>query len=218
MNNEEITGLPPAFDATQKLSDEEMIDVILFGAPRAWQNEMDRQGFDPMEKTPGEVIAFMENMEATEDRPDSSQKSNSTTKKETKKTKKPKKSGNSNGGKTKCHCTEHGKNWTHDTKDCRALQNKAKGNNNNNSRFQNKTWNRKSEEAKKEAVKELATLIAKQVKKGVKKKQLSAVDKKQKNDDDSDSDEDCAPLQGLTGGFNCEQVENLSIDDDEVSC
>ena len=79
--------------------DEEMTDIILFGAPRTWQNKMDRQGFDPMEKTPGEVIAFMENIEATEDRPNSSKKSNATAKKETKK---PKKSGNSNGGKTKC--------------------------------------------------------------------------------------------------------------------
>ena len=63
VNNEEITGLPPAFDATQKLSDEEMIDIILFGTPRTWQNEMDCQGFDPMEKIPGEVIAFMENID-----------------------------------------------------------------------------------------------------------------------------------------------------------
>ena len=73
-----------------------------------------------------------------------------------------------------------------------------------------------------EATKELATLIAKQVKKGV-KKQLAAADKKRKSGDDSDSDEDCAPLQSLTGaidGFNCEQMENLCIDDDddEVSC
>ena len=94
------------------------------------------------------------------------------------------------------------------------------GNNNDNGRFQNKTWNRESEEAKKEATKELAALIAKQVKKGV-KKQLAAADKKRKNGDDSDSDEDCALLQGLTGaldGFNYEQMENLCIDDDEVSC
>ena len=36
-----------------------------------------------------------------------------------------------------------------------------------------------------------------------------------------ESDEDCAPLQGLTGaldGFNYEQMENLCIDDDEVPC
>ena len=157
---------------------------------------MDRQGFDPMEKTPGEVIAFMENIEAAEDRPDASKKSNTTDKKETKK---PKKSGNSNGGNTKYYRAEHGENWIHDAKDCRALQNKAKSNN-NNGRFQNKTWNCKMEEAKKEATKELATLIAKQVKKGV-KKQLAATDKKQKNDDDSDSDKDCAPLQGLTGAL-----------------
>ena len=109
VNNEEITGLPPAFDATEKLSDEEMTDIILFGAPRTWQNEMDRQGFDPMEKTPGEVIAFMENIEATEDRPDANKKSNATSEKEAKK---PKKSGNSNGGKTKHHCAEHGENLT----------------------------------------------------------------------------------------------------------
>ena len=62
-------------------------------------------------------------------------------------------------------------------------------------------------------------MIAKQVKKGV-KKQLAAADKKRKNDDDGDSDEDCAPLQGLTGalnGFNYEPMENLCIDDNEVS-
>ena len=61
---------------------------------------------------------------------------------------------------------------------------------------------------------------AKQVKKGV-KKQLAAADKKRKSGDDSDSDEDCVLPQGLTGaldGFNCEQMENLCIDDDEVSC
>ena len=93
VNNEEITGLPPAFHSTQKLSDEEMMDVILFGTPRAWQNEMDRQGFDPIGKTPAEVIAFMENIEATEDRPDISKKSNTTNKKETKKPKKSENSG-----------------------------------------------------------------------------------------------------------------------------
>ena len=47
VNNEEITGLPPAFDDTQKLSNEEMMDVILFGAPRTWQNEMGRQALTP---------------------------------------------------------------------------------------------------------------------------------------------------------------------------
>ena len=36
VNNEEITGLPPAFDDAQKLSDEEMTDIILLGVPRTW--------------------------------------------------------------------------------------------------------------------------------------------------------------------------------------
>ena len=53
VNNEEITGLPPAFSETQKPSDEEMTDIILFGAPRTWQNKMNRQGFDPKELIEG---------------------------------------------------------------------------------------------------------------------------------------------------------------------
>ena len=55
-------------------------------------------------------------------------------------------------------------------------------------------------------------MIGEQVKKGV-KKQLAAADKKQKNNNDSDLDEDCAPLQSLTGvidGFNCKQMEMKS--------
>ena len=212
INHEELPGMPPAFNASQSLSDEEMIDIILYGTPKSWQNEMDRQGFDPMENTPEAVIAFMENIEATEDRPDSKPKSNGKDKKDSKKAKNSS-NGNPKEGKPKFYCTEHGENWTHDTKDCRTLKKK------NGNKFSNKTWDRKSEEAKDKAKKDLAALIAKEVKRGV-KKQLANSERKRKGDDD-DSDEECALVQALSqslDGFNYEQMENLNIDDDEISC
>ena len=67
INNEEIPGMPPAFDRTQCLNDENLNDIILFATPNSWQKEMDRQRFDPMEKNPVEVIAFMEAIEASEE-------------------------------------------------------------------------------------------------------------------------------------------------------
>ena len=206
INKEELAKLPPLFEKEQSLNDGEFIDVLLFGTPRSWQNEMDHQGFDHMEKTPDEVVAFMENIEASEEVPDKPKAS-------TKSDKTPKKKKNtSSESKKKFFCTEHGENWTHDTKDCRILQKKKDGGG-----YPNKTWNRKSDDAKKEAKKELATLIAKSVKHSV-KKELAAVVKKRKSDDDTDDEKDgflldC--LQGKLDGFNYEEMENLSIDDDD---
>ena len=48
MNHDEIPNLPP-FDPDQNLSMDELTDIILFGTPKSWQREMERQGFDPME-------------------------------------------------------------------------------------------------------------------------------------------------------------------------
>jgi hypothetical protein len=58
INNEELPNLPP-FGAGQALSQDEMIDILLHGTPCSWQNEMERQGFDPMASTANEVVDFM---------------------------------------------------------------------------------------------------------------------------------------------------------------
>jgi hypothetical protein len=50
INNEEIPNLPP-FRPLQKLSNDKLTDIVLFRTPKSWQNEMDRQGFDPMEQS-----------------------------------------------------------------------------------------------------------------------------------------------------------------------
>jgi len=67
INTEEIARCPPAFDATQCLTPNEIIDVLLFGTPKSWQCEMDRQGFDPLASTVTQAVEFMERIEMSED-------------------------------------------------------------------------------------------------------------------------------------------------------
>ena len=146
----------------------------------------------------------MENIEATEDRPVKSDKKSD-------KSKKQKKDSSATIAKPKYFCKHHGENWTHDTKDCNVL--------NNGNCHSNKTWSRKSDDAKKSSRKELAALINKTVEKKV-KKQLASLDKKRKSDD-SDSEGEChlldALVDGKLDGFNYEDMEGLTLEDDDDS-
>ena len=211
INNEELPNLPP-FERDQKLSQDEIIDILLHGTPRSWQNEMDRQGFDPMDKHPNEVVDFMENIESVEERPFEKPKAKSS-----KDSKKSDKGSSPNKKKSKYYCSHHGPNNTHDSKDCLVLKNGGGKTSSNNNKSKNKTWTKKAAEANSASKKELAALIDKQVKKGV-KKQLAAASKKRGSDDsDSDSDKECFLLETLQkgiDGFNYEEMEKLSINDD----
>ena len=62
----ELEMLPP-FRANQVLSNDKLLDIILYGTPKSWQKEMDRQGFNPLLHTLNEVVDFMEQIEASED-------------------------------------------------------------------------------------------------------------------------------------------------------
>jgi len=42
INMQEIPWLPPNFNVAQHLSDDEVVDILLFGTPKSWQREMDR--------------------------------------------------------------------------------------------------------------------------------------------------------------------------------
>ena len=66
MNMNEIPCLPP-FGEDQTLSDDEIMDIILFGTPKSWQREMDRQGYDPMDHTTAELVDFLEQIESSEE-------------------------------------------------------------------------------------------------------------------------------------------------------
>ena len=203
VNNKALPNLPP-FGPDQKLSEDEVLDIMLFGTPCLWQNEMEQQGFDPMEHSLVKVVDFMENIESVEPTP---------AKPESKKKEKKVNNNDKEGQKPPHCCKTHGANWTHDTKDCRYPND---GNNSN----KNKTWSCKAEEDKKKSQKELAAVIAKAVK-GRVKKQLASPEKKHKSD--SNDEGECFLVESLTGkldGFNCEQMELLTLEDevsDEVS-
>jgi len=67
IDTQEIHPLPPHFKAGQSLSDDEVVDTLLFGTPKSWHCEMDRQGFDPLIHLPVDAVAFMERIEMSED-------------------------------------------------------------------------------------------------------------------------------------------------------
>ena len=46
INRDEIPNIPPA-GPNQELSQDELIEILLYGTPKSWQREMDRQGLIP---------------------------------------------------------------------------------------------------------------------------------------------------------------------------
>ena len=63
--NQYLKQFPP-FGQNQELEDEEIIDIIEFGIPHSWQKHMVLQGFDPIEGTQADLVAFCERHEFTE--------------------------------------------------------------------------------------------------------------------------------------------------------
>ena len=114
INTEEVARLPP-FRANQALGDEELLDVILFGTPKSWQKEMDRQGYDPMNHPLHEVVDFLENVESAEEFDHSKDSKKANTK--SSKTKKE-------SGRQGAYCMLHGQG-NHSTEDCIKLKAEA---------------------------------------------------------------------------------------------
>ena len=169
INRSEFQHLPP-YRADQNLSDEEILDIVLFGTPKFWHKEMDRQGFDPMNHDINQVVDFMEQIEAAEDF-DPNPKNKSKDKSKGKgKNNQPKKSGN---GKSNEFCLYHGE-CSHSTEDCSVIkslasQKKAKTSNSNNRGNSSGNWKKRAEEHGNKSKKDWAAFIKKEVKKGVDK-------------------------------------------------
>jgi len=113
INSEEIAQCPPAFNNTQCLTPDEIIDILLFGAPKSWQREMDRQGFVPLAKTVTEVVEFVERIEMSEDFDGNNKVAAVTKKGNNINKKKSYNKGNLDADGSKC-CMLHGNNNTHD--------------------------------------------------------------------------------------------------------
>jgi len=180
INSQEIPWLPPHFNDAQMLSEDELIDILLFGTPKSWQREMDRQGFDPLASTPAEVVAFMEHIEMSEDFDGNKKVAKVAPGKGKKKSGFAK--GNSDANGSKC-CMLYGNNNTHNTSECKTLMaqaKKLKGNNaNQKGKGGNKSSKNKSKGETDNSKKELAALV-KKAPQLIKQGKLNAVERMKK--------------------------------------
>jgi len=213
INTKEIARCPPTFDHTQCWTPDEIIDILLFGTPKSWQREMDRQGFDPLAKTVTEVVEFMERIEMSEDF-DGDRKVAAVMKKGNNKTKSHNK-GNLGADGSK-YCMLHGNNNTHDTSECKTLMaqaKKLKGPNgaNHKSKGGNKSWKNKAKDKTNDLKKELAALIKKATE-VIKKGELNAIEpvKKRKVKWPSEEEELCA-LDVELKDFNYEDLDKMDL-------
>ena len=219
----EFTHLPP-WQPNQNLSEEEVMDIILFGIPKSWEKEMERQGFDPLVHTMAQVIGKLEDIESAEGFDAEATK---VTPANTKTNKKKPSNGNKNSqtsnesgnGNGKKHCLFHG--WGgHTSDECEKLKQQVKklktdnGNSNNDKKFGGN--NKKGDgKGKGKGSDNFANSMDKIVQKAVKNAMKS--NKRKSRDDDSEGslaaierliDED--DLTNITS----DQIEKMIITED----
>ena len=189
INGEELPMLPP-FQANQSLSADEIIDIVTFGIPKSWVRKMDEHDFDPLAKGLGSLVAFCERMEAAEEHQNDSETKGTSSKKTSKKHK----STRNNGGKGKW-CEYH-ETDSHNTSECEVLKKLKASKGDSKPPYKNKTWKRKSDDAKSLTKKELNAIARKAGAAAIKKAQRKAAEcnainkRKSDSDDESGSDDD----------------------------
>ncbi len=212
MNQEELPQLPP-FAPNQGLAVDELLDIILYGTPKSWSREMDRQGQDPLTMTIVQVVDFLEQIETAEEFETKTSKDNKGQGK-----KKPYTKTNAKSGDQK-HCMIHG--WGgHSSDECYKLQGDAKRHKGDGSNSKkdwkgknsNKTWNRKADDGRDKSKKELAS-FQKAVKAGV-QKELASIDKKRKSNKE-DGEMDLHAFDAQLKEFNYGDMDDLKIDSDD---
>ena len=219
INDVEIPMMPPNFNDAQKLSVDEMIDVLMFAFPRKWQIEMERQGFDPLLGTVGTLIEFCQRLESAEsmDRHALKGKGKSDDRKQAGRNNRSNRDGYKNHKKydpsqeretgKQHYCMHHGKNFSHSTDDCNILKKMARENKEGRPKHGNKTWNRKGSDERKE----LAAFVRKSV-----QQELHAVSKKRKTSDDEGSTGSLNAFEKIDlDKFNYNDMDNLKIDSDD---
>ena len=194
LNNEELPLLPP-FTNTQGLSNDELIDIILYGIPKSWVTKMDEHDFDPIASTIDQVVNFCERLESVEDRSlstDLDSGRGNVQKKAASKKFKPQRNKDSGGSGKWCDYHEVD---THNTKDCvtlKRLKAESKEGGSSGPPFKNKTWKRKSDDAKKFTKKELSAIGKKASREAIKKakQECNAATKRKNNDSSVESGEE----------------------------
>jgi hypothetical protein len=215
MNQEELPQLPP-FAPNQGLAVDELLDIILYGTPKSWSREMDRQGQDPLTMTIVQVVDFLEQIETAEEFETKTTRNDKSQGK-----KKPYTKTNAKSSDQK-HCMIHG--WGgHSSDECYKLQGEAKrhkGDSNSKKDWKgkssNKTWTRKADDGRDKSKKELAS-FQKAVKAGV-QKELASIDKKRKSNKEDGEIIDLHAFDAQLKEFNYGDMDDLKIDsEDEMS-
>ena len=187
INNEEIPCLPP-FLRDQGLSDDEIVDIVLYGVPKSWTNKMDEHDFDPLAHSLEELISFCERLESAEqlERGPTEQKQSSNGKKSSSKKFKSLRNNPDSGSGKWCHYHETD---THNTAECetlKRLKSQQKSGNSSSGPSKNKTWKRKADDAKSYSKKELSAIGKKAAKEAIKKAkaECNAVAKRKTEEDE----------------------------------
>ena len=221
INDEELPCIPPKFNQSQKLSQDDIIDIILHGIPKRWAREFERSGFDPMESDLKKLMEQCERMESL-DFMDGKQTTKKTNTRDSKKN--PKKSHNHKKHKTSHEkrsgdCVIHGKGCGHSMDECKVIlgmvdpdKKKVSFKKDGKNHHTNKSWSRKSEDAKDKTKKDLAAFIGKLVKKELNAVQKDDKEKRKKNEDDDDDDDKSVNAFDLST-LDYDDMANLSIND-----
>jgi len=128
--NETMSKMPPLFDATQKLEQKELLDILASKAPQPHKAIMIEHGFDPQTATIQEFVEISERAEtkeALENKRKTKYYDDSTS--DESRDKKPSRSKKSRSKhetpreRKEFFCKQHGANSTHDSRDCKVLNN-----------------------------------------------------------------------------------------------
>jgi len=65
--NQMLSEFPPAFSITQRLSDDDFVEIVEYGIPHSWRTKMAEHGFVPVNHTLIEMIEFCNKMEYAEE-------------------------------------------------------------------------------------------------------------------------------------------------------
>jgi hypothetical protein len=119
--NDTLAKLPPAFDATQKLSDIDILDIMASKAPPTHKDLLTEHGFNTQTGTTIQFVELCERAESKDAkrRPNQNESDDddSDPNRRTKKARrKPK-----HRERTEFFCKEHGPNGSHNSKDCKVL-------------------------------------------------------------------------------------------------